>query len=112
VFAYVALISTEPGLVAATIPLLVTVAMDGFDECHIACDVTVWFEPSGITAIAVNCDDVPIAGGVPATITLATVGPGAVGDAGDRSDEQPVPDSATANPTIAGVRRIMVLTSV
>jgi hypothetical protein len=41
VFAYVALISTDPTLAAVTIPALVTLATDGFDERHTACDVTI-----------------------------------------------------------------------
>jgi len=57
--------------------------------------------------MAVNCEDVPIAGGVPATMTLETVVPGAVGDAGERSDEQPAPKSIIANPTIARLKPAM-----
>jgi hypothetical protein len=61
-----------------TIPALVTVATDGFDDRHTAWDVTVSFVPSGRTAMAVNCEDVPMAGGVPATMILETVVVGAV----------------------------------
>ena len=54
VFAYVAEISTEPAISAVTIPLLFTDATDVFDDRHVACDVTVWLDPSDPTAIAVN----------------------------------------------------------
>ena len=62
--------------------------------------------------MAVNCEDDPTEGGVPTTITLETVVPGAVGDAGERSDEQPAHNSVIATPTIAGLKPVITLNPV
>ncbi|HJU44607.1 MAG TPA: hypothetical protein VJ691_17400 [Vicinamibacterales bacterium] len=91
---------------AVTIPALVTVATAVFDERHVACDVTAWVDPSGNSATAVNCEDVPIGGGVPTTVTRATVAPGAVGEPGDRSDEQPAQNIVMARPTSARLNMV------
>jgi hypothetical protein len=53
VCAYVALISTDPTLTPVTASPF-TVATDVFDDLHTARDLTISFDPSGPTAIAVN----------------------------------------------------------
>ena len=86
---------------AVTIPVALTMATAVLDDRHVAWDVTVDVELSTRTASAVNCDDDPIAGGVPTTVTVVTAGPdGAEGAEGvDGSDEQA--HSAASKPTTA-----------
>ena len=50
----IALISTDPLSSAVTRPPLLTVATDGFDDCHVALEVIGLLEPSAATATAVN----------------------------------------------------------
>jgi hypothetical protein len=69
--------SASPAATPVTIPALDTVAIAVFDEAHAACDVTVCVVPSDIVAVAVNCAVAPVAGAVPVTAMLLTVGEGA-----------------------------------
>jgi len=72
---YVALISTVPAFTALTRPATLTTAIEASDVCHVASDVTVVVELSLRLANAVNCDDEPALGGVPATAMDVTGGP-------------------------------------
>lgn len=83
----VASISTAPPPTPVTRPVGLTVATDSFVDRHVACDVTVDVVLSERIATAVNCDDDPIAGGVPTTFTVMTVGPDDEDVGADDDDE-------------------------
>lgn len=68
--------SALPPLTAVTRPELDTVATAVFDDCQLACDVTLCVVPFDNVAVAVNCAVAPTVGTVPATESDATVGAG------------------------------------
>jgi hypothetical protein len=74
---YVALTTTVPPATALTTPVGETVASAAFEVCQVARALTSFEVPSENVAIAVNCDVLPTAGGVPVTLMVETV---AVGD--------------------------------
>lgn len=67
--------STSPGVTPVTVPVAETVAIAGFDDCHVAWLVTSCTAPFDSVAIALNCADAPMAGVVPVIVMLPMVGP-------------------------------------
>ena len=79
-FWYVARMSASPDSATVTRPDEDTVAIAELDDCQVAWPVTFWFVPLEKFAVAVNCDDAPIAGVVPLIATDVSVAlEGAVG---------------------------------
>jgi len=69
-FWYVAWMVTDPLPTPATTPVDDTVALAEFDDDQVARLVTSCVVPFASVAVAVNCDDAPIGGGVPLTVTV------------------------------------------
>src|SRR5262245_22756075 len=64
---------TVPGATPVTTPVAVTVASAVLDDVHVDVAVTSCAVPSDMVAIALNCDDPPMAGVAPVTATELTV---------------------------------------
>jgi len=93
----VAVISALPPLTAVTRPALETVATAVFDDCQLACDVTLCVVPFDNVAVAVNCALPPTAGAVPVTDTDATLADAVgVDEVGELAQAATIPATTTA----------------
>jgi hypothetical protein len=89
--------SALPPFTAVTRPALETVATAVFDDCQLACDVTLCVVPFDNVAVAVNCALPPTAGAVPVTDTDATLGDAVgVDEVGELAQAATIPATTTA----------------